>query len=102
MKTPTNSKDDEEQKLHKIIADKTKDLTKLFNSRRFMQHVFYKKLNFPFDYEADNPNRVMWVFAQGDKPIWNEPHEPTFDESVLNIEIAERERYTDHDGHGHD
>lgn len=44
------------------------------------------------DYEVDNPDRVMWVFAQGDKPIWNEPHEPTFDGSVLNIEIAERER----------
>jgi len=46
-------------------------------------------------YEKEHPDRAMWVFAYGDKPLWNEPHEPTFDESVLNIEIAERERYAD-------
>jgi len=42
-------------------------------------------------YEKDNPTQVMWVAGGGSEPIWNEPHEPTFDSSVFHLEIATRE-----------
>ncbi len=42
-------------------------------------------------YEAENPKRVMWCAGNGSKPIWNEPNEPTFNDSVYHIEVAERE-----------
>ena len=44
-------------------------------------------------YEAENPTRVMWPAGIGDKPIWNEPEEPTFDSSILHIEVCEREAH---------
>jgi len=43
-------------------------------------------------YEADNPGRVMWPFANGAKPIWNEPNEPEWNESIYEIQVAEREK----------
>ncbi len=45
------------------------------------------------NYEAANPTRSMWPAGQGAKPIWNEPEEPTFDVSILHIEVAEREAH---------
>ena len=42
-------------------------------------------------YEAENPTRVMWPAGIGGKPIWNEPKEPTFNSSVLLIDVFERE-----------
>jgi hypothetical protein len=42
-------------------------------------------------YEAENPGRVMWCFGQGAKLIWREPEEPVFDDSIFQIEVAERE-----------
>ena len=42
-------------------------------------------------YTEDNPTEVMWVSGYGDKPIWNEPNEPTFDASVFHIECFARE-----------
>lgn len=45
------------------------------------------------EYEKLNPTRIMWPSGGGCKPIWNEPHEPTWDESVLQISVSEREDY---------
>mgnify|MGYP001558516749 CR=1 FL=1 len=42
-------------------------------------------------YEEEHPNRLMWPAGMGDKPIWQEPLEPTFDSSILYIEVYERE-----------
>lgn len=42
-------------------------------------------------YQRENPTQVMWTSGHGSMPIWNEPHEPTFDDSVYQIEVAERE-----------
>ena len=42
-------------------------------------------------YERKNPTRVMWTAGHGSKPIRDEAHEPTFDDSVYVITVAERE-----------
>lgn len=42
-------------------------------------------------YQKENPTRVMWTAGHGSKPIWDEPNEPDFDDSVYVIEVAERE-----------
>lgn len=42
-------------------------------------------------YELKHPDRTMWPAGYGAKPIWNEPQEPTFDDSIYYIEVAERE-----------
>ena len=44
-------------------------------------------------YEQQNPTRVMWPAGQGSKPIWREPQEPDWDDSVYFIDVAEREAY---------
>lgn len=49
-------------------------------------------------YEGSNPTRVMWPFGQGAKmlanPLMLSDDEPIpFDDSVYNIEVAERERH---------
>lgn len=48
------------------------------------------------DYELEHPDRVMWTFGQGGEPppgfMFDEPR-GAWDMSILNIEIAERERY---------
>ena len=44
-------------------------------------------------YRKENPDRVMWPASRGSLPIFHEPHEPTFDDSILHIEVAEREDY---------
>ena len=36
---------------------------------------------------------VHWQAGCGSKPIWNEPHEPTWDDSVYHIDTCARERY---------
>ncbi|HVN82273.1 MAG TPA: hypothetical protein VMW38_25030 [Terriglobia bacterium] len=36
---------------------------------------------------------VHWASGCGSKPIWNEPNEPTFDDSVYHIETCARQRY---------
>lgn len=36
---------------------------------------------------------VHWQSGVGSKPIWNEPHEPTWDDSVYHIETCARQRY---------
>lgn len=41
-------------------------------------------------YEAQNPTRVMWPAGHGSKPIWREPEEPEFDDSILHISVSER------------
>ena len=47
-------------------------------------------------YEKTHPNRVMWAAGEGGTPppgfMFDEP-EGDWDMSVLNIEVAERERY---------
>lgn len=43
-------------------------------------------------YEKENPDRVMRpLIGHGSKPIWNEPHEPEYDDTVYRIEVTERE-----------
>ena len=44
-------------------------------------------------YEAENPDRVMWPAGHGSKPIWREPEEPEFDDSIYHISVAEREAH---------
>ena len=44
-------------------------------------------------YKREHPGRTMWPFGWGSKPIWNEPNEPTFNDSVLHIEVAERKAH---------
>jgi DNA-directed RNA polymerase subunit RPC12/RpoP len=41
----------------------------------------------------EHPDRVMWVFGQGSKPLWREPDEPEWDDEVYMIEIAERKAH---------
>lgn len=41
----------------------------------------------------ENPDRVMWVFGHGSKPLWREPEEPEWDDEVFMIEIAERKAH---------
>ena len=42
-------------------------------------------------YEAEHPTQSMWPAGYGSKPLWREPKEPEFDESVFYIQVAERE-----------
>ena len=42
-------------------------------------------------YESKNHTRVMWPAGSGSKPMWNEPNEPDFDDTVYCIEVSERE-----------
>jgi hypothetical protein len=42
-------------------------------------------------YKAENPERSMWVFGVGSKPLFQEPLEPKWDDSIYFIEVAERE-----------
>ena len=42
-------------------------------------------------YERENPERVMWPAGHGCKPLWDEPNEPKFDETIYQVEVAERE-----------
>jgi len=42
-------------------------------------------------YEKDNTDRVMWPAGHGSKPLWDEPNEPEFDDSIYHIDVAERE-----------
>lgn len=49
-------------------------------------------------YCAAHPDRVMWLFGFGSKltanPMWISDDEPLpFDDSILSLECAERERY---------
>jgi hypothetical protein len=44
-------------------------------------------------YEAENPTRTMWPCGHGSKPIWREPEEPLFDESVYQISVSERKAH---------
>ena len=53
-------------------------------------------------YEEENPTRVMWPAGHGDKPIYNEPNEPTFDDAVYHIEVAEREDFYGSNPHNPD
>ncbi len=45
------------------------------------------------EYKLANPTRTMWPAGFGSKPLWREPEEPDFDDSVFQIEMAEREDY---------
>lgn len=42
---------------------------------------------------TETDKMVHWAAGSGSKPIWNEPNEPTFDNSVYHIETCARERY---------
>lgn len=42
---------------------------------------------------SETPEIVHWPAGIGCKPIWNEPQEPTFDDSVFCVECFARERY---------
>lgn len=44
-------------------------------------------------YSDEHPDRIMWVAGWGAKPLWREPQEPDFDDTVLHGECFERERY---------
>lgn len=49
-------------------------------------------------YESENPGRVMWLFGYGDRieymPILEDDPRPMgFDENILAIECAEREKH---------
>ena len=44
-------------------------------------------------YSDEHPDRIMWVAGWGAKPLWREPQEPDFDDTVLHGECYERERY---------
>jgi hypothetical protein len=41
----------------------------------------------------EHPDRVMWVFGHGSKPLWREPEEPEWDDEIYFIEIAERKAH---------
>lgn len=43
------------------------------------------------EWMRDNPSQVMWPAGAGNAPQWNEPHEPTFDSSIYQIDVAARE-----------
>jgi hypothetical protein len=42
---------------------------------------------------SQTPELVHWAAGCGSKPIWNEPHEPTWDDTVFSIDCCARERY---------
>lgn len=44
-------------------------------------------------YVSEHPGRVMWPAGVGNKVLWRELQEPDFDDSVLAIDVAEREDY---------
>ena len=44
-------------------------------------------------YESENPDRLMWPAGHGSKLLWREPEEPDFDDSVYQIDVAEREKF---------
>lgn len=44
-------------------------------------------------YSDEHPDRTMWVAGWGAKPLWREPQEPDFDDTVLHGECYERERF---------
>lgn len=50
-------------------------------------------------YEREHLDRVMWTAGHGSKPIWNDPKEPIFDDSIFHIEVAEREDYNNKNPH---
>ena len=41
-------------------------------------------------YEIEKPSRTMWPAGHGSKPLWREPEEPEWDDSVFFIQVAER------------
>jgi DNA-directed RNA polymerase subunit RPC12/RpoP len=41
----------------------------------------------------EHPDKVMWLFGRGSKPLWREPEEPDWDDSIYCIEIAERKAH---------
>lgn len=45
------------------------------------------------EYKLANPTRTMWPAGFGSKPLWREPEEPDFEDSVFQISMAERESY---------
>lgn len=66
-------------------------------------------------YEKENPTRVMWTAGHGSKPTWSK-HDaaylgketdsdapdmgsPTFDNSVYQIDVSEREDFYGHNKH---
>jgi hypothetical protein len=42
---------------------------------------------------TETPEIVHWQSGCGSKPIWNEPEEPTWDDSVYHVDTCARERY---------
>jgi hypothetical protein len=42
---------------------------------------------------TETPDIVHWQAGCGSKPIWNEPEEPTWDDTVYRIDTFARERY---------
>lgn len=44
-------------------------------------------------YEQQNPDRTMWPMGHGAKPLWREPEEPDWDNTVFQIDVAEREAF---------
>ena len=42
---------------------------------------------------TETPQIVHWQAGCGSKPIWNEPQEPTWDDSIYHIDTCARERY---------
>ena len=43
-------------------------------------------------YVIEHPGRTMWTAGFGAKPIWREPKEPLFDDSIYHIEVCEQEK----------
>lgn len=56
--------------------------------RRFLREVVNRIAR-----ASETEDIVHWASGQGSKPIWNEPHEPTWDDSVYHIKTASRQRY---------
>jgi hypothetical protein len=44
-------------------------------------------------YKEQHPGRTMWPAGHGAKPLWREPEEPDFDDSILHFMVAERKKY---------
>ena len=45
------------------------------------------------EHMKEHPDRVMWIFGHGSKPLWREPQEPEWDDEVYFIEVAERKAH---------
>ncbi|MFB5646021.1 MAG: hypothetical protein ACE5R3_05415 [Nitrosopumilaceae archaeon] len=43
-------------------------------------------------YEKQNPSKSLWPSGYGQKPMWREPLEPEFDESILHIQVSIKEK----------